>query len=980
MPPPDLLPLPVFNALPGANLLLSPEWRIVAASDDYLAATLTQRDALVGQYLFDAFPDNPDTPEANSVANVRASLTQVMATGQPHEMAPQHYDVPDPGHPGRFVERHWQPRHTPVLDAAGQVQFFIQSVQDITARRVAERLLHDTQASAQEARADAEAQRQRLHDVLMVLPAQVVSFRGPDHVYELVNPGYQQLFPTRTLRGLPLRQALPELEGQGIQERLDHVYHTGVTHFEPEMELWADLTGTGRLEQRYFSVLLQPLRDSEGRIDGLLSFAYDITEQVLARRQVQQLNHELETRVQQRTQEVEQARAEAEEQRNRLLRLFGQAPAQINIFQGPDHIWTLVHPSTQELLPNRLLLGLPRREALPEFPEEQHEPFDRVYRTGQLVHDLEAIRRIDRYQNGELHEIYFDATFQPMFDAAGQVEGVMSFAVNVTERVRARRHAETLQAEVLAAAQRQVQEREALYHMLADTPAAVALLRGPEHRFEYVNAAYQQLFPERQLTGKSVAEALPETREAGFLTILDRVYQTGETFFGQELPMRVLPGDGRPVQQVYYTFTYQAYRENDQIAGISIFAFEVTEQVQARQQREAERQQLHRLFMEAPTPIVILDGPDLVFQLVNPAYQRIFPSRVLLGKPVLEALPEITGAPIYQHLRGVYDTGKTFVAQELPMQLARRDDGPLEDLYFTFTYQARHNAQGTPDGVLVFAHEVTDQVQARRVVEESDLQARALAQELADANQQLVRTNVDLDNFIYTASHDLKAPISNIEGLLYLLQEELPVKVAQDVEVAPTLTRMLDAVERFKRTIDHLTEVSKLQKEHEPATTLVNLAAIVEDVRQDLLPQLQDAGAKLFADVAATPPVQFSEKNLRSVVYNLLSNAVKYRHPDRPAHVEMRAHVRPGHTVLEVHDNGLGLDSDHLPRLFNMFQRFHDHVEGTGIGLYMVKRMVENAGGRIEVHSQLGAGTTFFVFLPHAPSPAGHYFPAFVAS
>ena len=77
------------------------------------------------------------------------------------------------------------------------------------------------------------------------------------------------------------------------------------------------------------------------------------------------------------------------------------------------------------------------------------------------------------------------------------------------------------------------------------------------------------------------------------------------------------------------------------------------------------------------------------------------------------------------------------------------------------------------------------------------------------ANEQLVRTNVDFDNFMYTASHDLKAPISNIEGLLYLLQEELPAEVAQDAEIGPTLTRMLDSLERFKRTIDHFLSCKK---------------------------------------------------------------------------------------------------------------------------------------------------------------------------
>jgi signal transduction histidine kinase len=842
--------------------------------------------------------------------------------------------------------------------------------------------LRESQAREKAARADAEEQRTALARAFEQAPVPIAILRGPEFIVELANPTLGALWgrPVAPALGRPLFEALPDMGGQGLEELLTTALRTGEPVAFQERPTVLDRAQAGLPALGYYNFTYQPLHDALGQVTGLITVGIEVTAQVLARQQLQQLNHELEARVQRRTHEAEAARAEAEEQRNRLQRLFSQAPAQINLFTGPDHVWTLVHPRTQELLPTRALLGRPRRQALPELPEEQHEPFDRVYRTGQPVHVLESIRRFDRHDNGELHEEYFDLTFQPKFDATGQVEGVMSFAVNVTERVYARQQAETLQAQVLAAAQRQAQEREALFHMLADTPAAVALLRGPAHRFEYVNAAYQQLFPERQLTGKSVAEALPETREAGFLTLLDQVYRTGETFFGQELPMQVQPEDGRPVQQVYYTFTYQAYREDDQVAGISIFAFDVTEQVRARQQREAERQQLHQLFMEAPAPIVILEGPDLVFQLVNPAYQRIFPGRVLLGKSVLAALPEIADAPIYQQLRGVYETGETLTAQELPLMLARHDGAVLEELYFTFTYQARRNSQGVVDGVLVFAHEVTDQVQARRVVEESGQQALAQAQELADANQQLTRTNVDLDNFIYTASHDLKAPISNIEGLLYLLQEELPAGVAQDAAVGPILARMLAAVDRFTRTIDHLTEVSKLQKEHAPAATVVNLAAVVEDVRQDLLPQLQAAGAHLHVNVSALPPVQFAEKNLRSIVYNLLSNAVKYRHPDRTPHVDVRAHVRPGHTVLEVHDNGLGLDPAHLPRLFTMFQRFHDHVEGTGIGLYMVKRMVENAGGRIEVHSQLGAGTSFFVFLPHATNPAGHVFPAYLPS
>ncbi|UPL50238.1 PAS domain-containing protein [Hymenobacter sublimis] len=828
--------------------------------------------------------------------------------------------------------------------------------------------LREAQAREQAAHAEAETQRAQLHHMFEQAPAMICIFEGPQHVFQFVNPPYQALVGERPLVGRTIAEAMPELAGQPIFGLLDRVYQTGETFEAHEMLVQLDHqnVGASELEKRYYNFIYQARRDLKGTIDGILVFAYEVTPQVVARQQLEQLNQELEARVQERTQAA-------------------------------------------------------------------------------LV----------------------------------------------------------AQAEALRTAQQQVQQREALFHILADTPAAVALLRGPEHRFEYVNTAYQQLFPERQLTGRAVAEALPETEEAGFLTLLDEVYRTGETFFGTELPMHLAPAGGHTSQQVYYTFTYQAYRENGQVAGVSIFAFDVTEQVQSRQQGEAERQQLHTLFMEAPAPIVILSGPNLVFQLVNPAYQRIFPGRALLGRPVLDALPEIADAPIYHHLREVYDTGTTFVAQELPLQLARHDDGPLEDMYWTFTYQARRTTEGAIDGVLVFAHEVTDQVRARQVVERNEQYLRQMADNVptmiwltdaagqcvylnqqwydytgqteaeglgvgwldavhpddraathatfADAaarqapfsllyrqrrhdgryrwavdtglprfhrsgqfegyvgtvfdiheqkqgeqalqhlttklrmardraeelnadlqasNEQLTRTNVDLDNFIYTASHDLKAPISNIEGLLNLLQEELPAHLAQSAQVAPTLLRMMDSVERFKRTIDHLTEVTKLQKEHDAPVTAVNLAAVVEDVHQDLLPLMQATGAKLVIDVSGQPPVRFSEKNLRSVVYNLLSNALKYHSPDRPPRVDVRAHVRLDHTVLEVHDNGLGIESAYLPRLFSMFQRFHTHVEGSGIGLYMVKRMVENAGGHIDVHSQPGAGTTFFVHLPQAVETA----------
>jgi signal transduction histidine kinase len=139
---------------------------------------------------------------------------------------------------------------------------------------------------------------------------------------------------------------------------------------------------------------------------------------------------------------------------------------------------------------------------------------------------------------------------------------------------------------------------------------------------------------------------------------------------------------------------------------------------------------------------------------------------------------------------------------------------------------------------------------------------------------------------------------------------------------------------------------------------------MVEAVRLDLAPALAAAGTDLTVAVAPELVVPFSPANLRSIVYNLFSNAVKYRAADRPSRVQLRAEQLPHAIRLTVQDNGLGISEVQQRQLFGLFQRLHTHVEGTGVGLYITKRMVENAGGTIAVQSAPNVGTTFTVTFP----------------
>jgi signal transduction histidine kinase len=889
-------------------------------------------------------------------------------------------------------------------------------------RSTVEQALRASQAREQEAHAAIERERAQLRNVLMQAPAMICIFEGPSHRFQFVNGPYQALVGNRPIVGKPIAEAMPELAGQPIFTLLDEVYRTGEPFFATEMLVQLDHANRHptELEKRYYNFTYQARHDLHGQIDGILVFAYEVTTQVQARQlaedsaqqlahlnqqldasneelaatneellaaneefltsntalantqqELQLLNNELEMRVSTRSRDVQAALHEAETQREqlrqqqRLLRqILGQVPAAIAMLVGPEHRYSFFNENYRALTNGRVQLTHTLAATLPELTDQGLvSTLDQVYATRQAYVGTEVpVRLADA--SGQPRQYYLDFVYQPIMDGLGELQGILAFFVDATEKVLASRQAETLQAALLAAAQRQVQQREDLYQVFAQTSAAISLLRGPEHRVDYLNAAFQAMFPGRSMQGRPIAETQPESEAQGFVALLDHVYQTGETYVGAEFPLAVAATTDQPAHTRYLNFTYQPYREHGATVGIAVVAYEVTGQVLARREADQQRELLHTLFMDAPAPIAILDGPEFIYQLVNPAYQQIFPGRSLAGRPVMDALPELVDSPVPQLLRHVYQSGEPFVAQELPLRLGRHDDEELEELFFNFTYQPRHTAHGVIDGILVFAYEVTEQVRARLVVEDSRQQAVAMAAELATINQQLQRTNTDLDTFVYTASHDLKAPIANLEGLFTALREQLP-PAATEVPLVPRLLGMMDgAVARFRETLAHLTDVSKLQQTEGLLTEAVDLPALVRAVRLDLAAELAATGATLTVDVDGCPTVQFSPKNLRSIVYNLLSNAVKYHAPDRPPVVALRCYRAAGAVVLAVQDNGLGLDATQQGKLFGMFRRLHTHVEGSGVGLYMVKRIVENAGGTITVQSQPGVGSTFTVSVP----------------
>lgn len=221
--------------------------------------------------------------------------------------------------------------------------------------------------------------------------------------------------------------------------------------------------------------------------------------------------------------------------------------------------------------------------------------------------------------------------------------------------------------------------------------------------------------------------------------------------------------------------------------------------------------------------------------------------------------------------------------------------------------------------------------------------------------------NKRLEQFSYMATHDLKTPIANIEGFFELLGMDLE---DPNQEVQDSLDGISKSIAQAKSTIHDLIGVIKMVSLVEQVED-VNLQEVMEGVSDGLSLKIEEQKVDLEIDFSDCPTISFGKVSTRSILQNLVSNAIKYSSPERSPRIQVKSHTRGKHVVLSVEDNGLGIDMNtDGQKLFGMFKRIHTDAEGSGMGLFVIKSMVEDRGGRIEVNSELGKGSKFSVILP----------------
>lgn len=220
----------------------------------------------------------------------------------------------------------------------------------------------------------------------------------------------------------------------------------------------------------------------------------------------------------------------------------------------------------------------------------------------------------------------------------------------------------------------------------------------------------------------------------------------------------------------------------------------------------------------------------------------------------------------------------------------------------------------------------------------------------------------DHEILLDTISHDIKTPLTTLVAAIDLFKNT-PIEDSNQYQI---LLKMVEnAIKKMQEIISELTDTRKQEFRYKAEEELVNFEHILEDVRVTLMDDIIKSGAVISSEVNASQ-IQFSRRKLRSIIYNLVNNAIKYRSPGRKLAITIKTGVEGGFVCISVSDNGTGIEPDKHIAIFSKYFRLKNGLDGSGIGLYLVNEIVQNAGGHISLHSELDKGAEFKIYLRQA--------------
>ena len=694
----------------------------------------------------------------------------------------------------------------------------------------------------------------------------------------------------------------------------------------------------GKIEDVYWTFTYSSVIGDEGTIDGVLVICNETTKKVTTIKQLERSQKSLSL-------------SEAN-----LRNIILKAPVAMCILKGPKHMVEIANERMFTLWGKKResLLGKPIFDELVDARYEGFEALlNKVYTTGESYGAYGT--PVTLYRDGRTEVVYIHFVYEAFREGDGSISGVMAVAVDVTKEMDTRKKLEESENKIRS--------------LVESAPFPIGVYEGREMRITMLNQAIIDVWGKGgDLLGKTYAEVLPELENQKVYSQLDDVFMTGTPFHARNRRVDLMVNGSLKVFYFNYSFT-PLFDSKGKVYGVMNTAADVTDLNIAKIKVEQSERNFRNMVKQAPVAMCIMTGPDHVVEVANDLMFELWgkPVESVINKPIFEGLPDARGQGLEAALDNVYRTGESFVANEASVVLFRTDK--FETVYQNFVYQPYKNANGDILGVLAISIDVTAQVVARRQIEEV----------VKERTESLRRTNAELSQFAYITSHDLQEPARKISTFIEIFSNIL----GDDIDPrAKTYLNKIDlSSKRMLSLIRDVLAFSQLSKSSH-GFQKVDLNTVLEEIKNDFELLIDQKNCVIEND--KLPIIESIPLQMGQLFSNLISNALKFAQPGTATCLSIRStlrskellseftHLKPSnqYCCLYFIDNGIGFSQSHAMQIFDIFQRLHSRSEyqGTGIGLAMCKKIVENHGGHIFANSSLGKGATFTVILPVAQS------------
>jgi PAS domain S-box-containing protein len=829
-------------------------------------------------------------------------------------------------------------RAVPIIGANGEITEWFGAASDISLRKFAE---EELLAAKQQA-----VRQQQIYETVTANTPDLVYVFSLDYKFTYVNKALLEMWGKRW----------EDAVGKGLLENGYEPWHAAMHEREIDQVVATRKAVRGEvafphaiLGRRIYDYILNPVFGTSGEVVAVSGTTRDVTDRKMEELERLKLSDELAALNEEAQATNEELRATNDEliasqdllreANNKLAQLLNMLPASVVVIRGKELIVEMINDSNLKYWgkTKEQVIGKPFLEILPDLADQ---PFAgqlrKVMDTGEII-DVKESPVLFENPDGSIRETYVDYTYQPLSDSSGNRNGVLVMSFEITDRVRSRRLLEQYTKELgeannsLSISNNKLAKSESRFKFLIqEAPVAIGVLHGKDLVIETANGKLLEVWGKADsVIGLPLAKALPEIDGQPFLGILDSVFEKGEAFYANEI--RALLAHGGQLRELFFNLVYQPISGIDgEVADILVVAVDVTQQVNARKQIEQSEQHFRKLADLVPAKIsnALPNGEVTFFNQKWLDFSGMgFDDLRAFGYHQMMHPDEI---PVFQ--RGL----EAAAGRKAPY---------VSEMRFKNT-----------KGEYVWHLNVTSPV--------LDEQGNIAMWVGSTTDIQTIKEEEQRKNdFIGMVSHELKTPLTSLNGYLQLLQRK--AQKEGDSYSAHAFDHSLKQVRQMNAMINGFLNVSRLEsgKIHIEKTSF-DLAELIQEIQGEH--QLLYTSHDLIFHPVGEIIVSADREKIAQVVNNLVSNAVKYSAGGTV--VDVTCKRLDDKVRISVRDRGIGIDEDDLLRLFERYYRVeqNSNIAGFGIGLYLSAEIIARHGGKIWGESEIAKGSTFHFELPLA--------------